>query len=137
MVTDYQMTVLLFDAKSSPGCVNFTLKKTAELFEHLHGHDAASFIRDNFYVDDGLKSVATTDEAVKLIVDSQKLCKEGGFRLHKFLSNDKDVIRSVSPDDRAKNIQKMDLGSEDLPIERTLGVQWCAQSDRFMFRVYM
>ena len=66
---------------------------------------------------------------------NKQLCSKGGFRLHKFVSNNKNVIMSVPPKDRAAEIQTMDLGCEDLPIERTLGVQWCVESDSFMFRV--
>ena len=42
-------------------------------------------------VDDGLKSVASVEEAVKLANDIQEMCKRGGFNLHKFTSIRKEV----------------------------------------------
>lgn len=42
-------------------------------------------------VDDGLKSVASVEEAVELANDIQEMCKRGGFNLHKFTSIRKEV----------------------------------------------
>lgn len=42
-------------------------------------------------VDDGLKSVASVEEAVELANDIQEMCKRGGFNLHKFPSIRKEV----------------------------------------------
>ena len=54
--TEYRMTVHLFGTTSSPGCANFTLKRTADDFEELFGSEPATFVKKDFYVDDGLKS---------------------------------------------------------------------------------
>ena len=66
------MTVHLFGATSSLGCVNFGLKQVANDFESEFGVDAANFLRNDFYVDDGLKSLPTVDETVDLIEASTK-----------------------------------------------------------------
>ena len=63
----YRMTVHLFGAGLSPGCCNFALKKTAEDYEKELGSEPVEFLRRDFYVDDGLKSVATARDAKKLI----------------------------------------------------------------------
>ena len=132
---EYRMTVHLFGAMSSPGCANFALKKAADDFEDEFGAEVASFIRDNFYVDDGLKSVADPDVAIDLIRKSKELCKKGGFNLHKFISNRKEVIQRIPKEEQAKGIQNLDLSQNRLPIERALGVQWCVESDTFQFRI--
>ena len=80
--SEYRMTVHLFGATSSPGCSNFALKSTANDNEREIGSTAANFLREDFYVDDGLKSVPSVDEAVQLIKDATEMCKRGGFRLH-------------------------------------------------------
>ena len=82
----YRMTVHLFGAGSSPGCCNFALKKTAEDYEKELGSEPAEFLRRDFYVDDGLKSVATARDAKKLISKTKEMCHRGGFNLHKFTS---------------------------------------------------
>ena len=51
---EYRMTVHLFGATSSPSCANFALKQTANDFEREYGEEVANFIRNDFYVDDGL-----------------------------------------------------------------------------------
>ena len=133
----YRMTVHLFGAASSPGCSNFGLKKTATDNECELGSDAAEFIRKDFYVDDGLKSVATVSEATSLIENTKSICARGGMRLHKFISNSKEVIAKIAPDDRAKGVKDLDLHNDVLPIERALGVQLCVESDTFQFRIVL
>ena len=60
---EYQMTVHLFGTTSSPGCANFTLKTTANLYEGVCGKKAADFVRKDFSVNDSLKSVASVEQA--------------------------------------------------------------------------
>ena len=91
------MTAHLFGATSSPGCANVGLKTTADDYETECGSQAANFVRDNFYVDDGLKSVSTPTNAIDLIQKTKTLCKKGGFRLHKIISNSKEVIEATPP----------------------------------------
>ena len=81
----------LFGATSSPSCANFALKKTADDYEEEFGAQAANFIRHNFYVDDGLKSVPTVEEALNLVKNVKQMCSKGGFNLYRFLSNSKEV----------------------------------------------
>lgn len=78
---EYRMTVHLFGATSSPGCANFALKKTAQDNERELGSAAADFLRNDFYVDDGLKSCATIEEANHLIKSVKEMCRRGGFNL--------------------------------------------------------
>ena len=92
-------------------------------------------MRRDFYVDDGLKSVKCVDTAINLIKNCQAMCAKGGLRLHKFSSNKKEVIQAVRPEDRAKGLQELDLTRDPLPIERTLGIIWCAETDSFQFRI--
>jgi hypothetical protein len=63
------------------------------------------------------------------------MCSKGGIRLHKFVSNSKEVITVIPLDDRAKDIQDLNLRHDRLPVERALGVFWCVESDTFQFRI--
>ena len=67
--------VHLFGAVSSPGCANFGLKRAADDGEIEFGEAAANFVRNNFYVDDGLISVSSVKEAIDLLRNSRDLCK--------------------------------------------------------------
>ena len=81
---DYQMLVHIFGATSSPCCANKALKQTAEDNKSRLSPEAVKTIQRNFYVDDLLKSVATTESAITLANQLVGVLKEGGFRLTKF-----------------------------------------------------
>ena len=132
---EYRIKVHLFIATSSPGCANLGLKATAEDNEEDIGKETANFLKNDVYVDDGLKSVKTVKDATSLIKSSTEMCKRGGFRLHKFISNRKEVIESIPTGNRAKGIKDLDLDCDVLPMERALGVQWCVETDSFQFRI--
>ena len=134
---EFRMTVHLFGATSSRGCSNFALKTTADQYEETCGSEVADFVKRNFYVDDGLKSVQSIDQAKELIKNTKSLCQKGGFRLHKFTSNSKEVMSSVRQEDRLTDLTDYRLISDDTTIERALGVHWCIESDTLQFRIIL
>ena len=77
---EYRMKVHLFGATSSPGCASYGLKHMANEDKEFYP-SAAQFITHNFYVDDGLTSVESFDEAVRLVNGAREICKRGGLRL--------------------------------------------------------
>ena len=115
---------------------NYGLMQIADDHEEF-GAEAASFARDDFYVDDGLKSVNLVSEAVSLIKGTKDLCARGGLRLHKFVSNSREVMESIPPNERASGIKNLDMRKANLPVERALGVEWCVESDTFQLRVIL
>ena len=134
-ISEFRMNVHLFGAVSSPAVANFSLHKTAESGRAEFGDEAANFIRRNFYVDDGLTSVPSVQEAVTLIQSSQAMCASAKLRLHKFASNCKEVLETLPPEDRAKDLKDLDLRHDALPIQRSLGTYWCIESDTLGFRI--
>jgi len=133
---DYRMNVHLFGASSSPGCANFGLKYLARIHEQEYPL-AAPFLCHDFYVDDGVTSVESTETAIQLVDEARELCKKGKLRLHKFVSNNASVIESVPASERAAGLQEIDLSKTDFPVERTLGIQWCIELDVFTFQVHV
>ena len=115
----FRMTSHLFGAVSSMGCANVGLKGIADDYEHMYGKDAADFIRDCFYVDDGLCSVANEELAADLIQRSVSLCKKGSIELAKFVCSSSNVLKSLDPSLIASKV-KVDF-SETIN-ERSLGV---------------
>ena len=47
--------------------------------EGMHGAEAATFVRENFFVDDGLVSVSTIENVISLLKKGTELYKSGGF----------------------------------------------------------
>ena len=134
---EFRMTVHLFGAKSSPGCANFGLKMAADYGEKEFGKVAADFVRNDFYVDDGLTSVSTVEEAVNLVENTQKLCAKSGIHLHKFASNNKRVLEAIPKAERAEELKNLDLLRGTEIMERTLGIEWSISNDAFQFKVIM
>ena len=129
------LTAALFGATSSPGCVKVGLKTTADDYERECGSQAANFVRNNFYVDDGLKSISSPTHAMSLIDKTKTLCKKGRFRLHKIISKSKKVIEAIPREERAKGGQDLDPTCDVLSVERALRVQWCVESNTLQFTV--
>ena len=134
---EYRMTVHLFGAVSSPACANFALKRAAEDGKEEFGKRASEFLKNDFYVDDGLTAVPSPEEAIDLIEKTKSLCKTRGIRLHQFVSNDSSVIESIPDEDRAKSISTISLGQEEVHVERVLGIQWSIDLDCFQFKIVL
>lgn len=129
--TDFKMLVHLFGATSSPSVCCFILRKTAEDNAHLFDTDTIDTVLRNFYMDDCLKSVETVSGAIKLQEELRCLLKRGGFRLTKWMSSNKDVLAMIPESERAPSVKRLTI--DELPTERTLGVEWNIEDDAFQF----
>ena len=103
--------------------------------KHEFSPDVANMILRNFYVDDCLKSLSSSSAAVKHVADLCKLMSIGRFNLTKWASNDRQVLESIPPDKRAKDVKELDLECDMLPTERALGVSWLVETDALSFKV--
>lgn len=126
---EHRMVVHIFGAVSSLVCVAFALLKTANDNQKDYTEDVINTIRQNFYVDDCLKAVNTVDQA--LYDQLTALCSKGGFRLNKWICNDRSVLSVIPQVSRAKAVKTLDLSKDQLPMERALGVQWDIEKDVF------
>ena len=134
---EYRMKVHLFGATSSPGCASYGFKYIANEEKEAYPLAARRFItHDDFYVDEALASVESAEQAKDLIRGAREICKKGSLRLHKFIANDREVLESVPESERAVDII-LDLPSEELPIERVLGIQWSVGLDCFGFSIVL
>lgn len=84
-----------------------------------------------FYVDDGLTSVATPEEAIDLLSRTREMLAESNLRLHKVASNSSQVMEAFPVEDRAKDLKDLDLGVDPLPLQRSLGLSWNLETDSF------
>lgn len=122
------MKVHLFASTSSPGVANFALKKIANDYEHV-SRRASRFLIKSFYVDDGLKSKHTVEEAQETLQETKKLCAARNLNVHKIASNSETVLDSVPPEERAS--KQYSIGAS----ERALGIQWSTTNDTFKFQI--
>ncbi|XP_055957967.1 uncharacterized protein LOC126823725 isoform X1 [Patella vulgata] len=91
----YKMKVHIFGAVDSPSCANYAIKRTAKYNCNQFNSLVIETTLKDFYVDDLLKSVETPPEAVQLYKGLTKLLGNGGFRLHKWMSNSYEVLDSI------------------------------------------
>ncbi len=134
-IAEYRMTVHLFGNSPSPAVATFGMRRTAHDGEEAYGAEAKRFICKDFYVDDGLTSQPTDEEAVNLVKAAQAALATANLRLHKVASNSTAVMEAFPAEDRAKDFRDLDLRQDTLPAQRTLGVQWNLQEDTLTFRV--
>jgi hypothetical protein len=125
------MTVHLFGATSSPSCCSYALKKTAEDNKQDFSKQVIDTVNRDFYVDDCLKSLPMKEEAVNLVEELPVLLSRGGFRLTKWLSNEREVLSHMPDNERAPCVS---LQLEHLPKDKALGVQWNTEMDSLGFR---
>lgn len=130
-IKTYRMTRHIFGATSSPGVATYGLRKIASEYSDI-SPTASTFLTRDVYVDDGISSVDTVEEAKALVRDARAICAKGNLRLHKFLSNNSNVLEDISAKERATT----STANEDivnLPLHRTLGVEWCTSKDVITF----
>lgn len=134
-LVEHKMLVHIFGATSSPSVATFALQKCATDFEDEFGQEIAKMVKKNFYVDDCLASTVDEDKAITLCADLRSMLARGGFRLTKWSSNSRKLLNSIPEEERAQGFQDLDLDEDNLPMERALGIQWCAESDQFKFKI--
>ena len=75
------MCVLLFGGVWSPSCASFALRRVANDHRMDFPEETIQAVLKNFYADDCLKSVGTTEEAINIVHSLCKLLALVGFRL--------------------------------------------------------
>ena len=119
-----------------PAVATLWLRKTAQAAESEYGQHVANFVTHDFYVDDGLTSCPTAEEAIKVMKDTQEALKKyGNLRLHKFASNSFEVMSAFPSSDLATNLKDLDLEANTKPLQRSLGLIWDLNTDRFIFQL--
>lgn len=114
----YEMCVMTFGASCSPSCSQFIKNLNADRFKDKFPL-ATEAITNNHYVDDWLQSVDTPEHAVILANQVREIHKEGGFKIHKWISN-------------IPNEKNMEL-SPTFEADKVLGMFWTTSTDTFHF----
>ncbi|GAA6084830.1 uncharacterized protein LOC113098256, partial [Tachysurus ichikawai] len=95
----------------------FGLRRAAEFGEEEHGREAKHFVHRNFYVDDGLISVSSADEAISLLKNTKNMLAESNIKLHKISSDSHRVMEAFPPSERANDLKDLDLNVDPLPLQ--------------------
>ena len=118
----YRMCMHLFGGVWIPSCASFALRCVAEDHRTDFPNETIQTVLKKFYADDCLKSVGTTHRAINIVQGLCKLLALAGFRLTKWISNDRKVLEEIPVQERAKEIMDLDVDHGSLLIERALGI---------------
>ncbi|KAL1280079.1 hypothetical protein QQF64_014679 [Cirrhinus molitorella] len=134
-IIEYRMKVHVFGNWPSPAVAIYGLRRAIREGAQEHVADTVKFVERHFYVDDGLVSVPSEDEAIDLPQRTQVSLAESNLRLHKFASNSQTVMEAFTPEDCAPVIKDLDLSGETSPTQRSLGLLWEIMTDTFTYSV--
>ncbi len=134
-IVEYRMKVHVFGNSPSPAVAIYGLRCAALYGEAEFGADVRHFIERDFYVDDGLKSLPSINEAISLLKATKDMLAISNLRLHKIASNCSAVMHAFSPADYAKDLKHLNLDTDSPPLQRSLSLSWDLQNDAFTFHV--
>ena len=131
-VTAYRANVHIFGNKSSPAIATYGLRYTTKDPEVSHLVKARNFILTNVYVDDGMGSADTVEEAIQILVEAREILARYNIRLHKIISPSEKLLSAFPVTELAKDVDTLDISRN--PAQSALGVTWNIQSDCFHLR---
>ena len=131
----YRFTRVLFGLNCSPFLLNGTLREHFLKYTDNYSEAIAAFIR-SIYVDDYVGGADCTGNAYERFILLAQILREGGFEVHKFLSNNENLLKLVERNcDLQDNsaITSETFSSETLgcnsTIHKVLGIPWCHKAD--------
>lgn len=134
-----RFTKLIFGATDAPFLSMFVVREHCATYSQSKPDFAvvAKKVTEDSYVDDLITSAKTTEEGTDLYKKVSIMMSAAGFKIHKWCSNDHELMKRIPAHLRAP-VEPMVLGSNEenlqFKAQKTLGVQWNPKTDTFMFR---
>ena len=125
-IYEYQRHVI--GAKSSPICANYALKRVG-LDNEKEYPIAAKAIQNNFYMDDLIKSVETTEEAIEVFNQLRPVLSQHGLDLKKRISNNDAVTEAIPKELKSISNTKQVEVEPNTEGSSVLGLQWTVSDD--------
>lgn len=136
-VRAYRLNTVTYGMASSPYVAVRTLQQCAMDNKHVVGDDdraerACNSVLRNFYVDDYLESVDSSDDAIQLADDVDHLLRSGQFHLRKWNSNDGQTVARLSGNQRPA--AELAVAS-DAAVTSVLGIRWDPVQDEIFYQI--
>ena len=125
----YQFERTVFGEVLAPSRENYAMQHNAGENGDLPLGVKAVF--RHFYMDEGLPSTNFREEVIEMRKQMTELLRRGGFHLHKWLTNDPEVLATIPEQDRSPRF--LELSENKFLIDRALGVMWDAEGDVLKF----
>ena len=126
-------TRLVFGLNQSPFILEGTLKTHFERYKSMY-LELIRKIRDDMYVDDLVTARESLQEVEKIKFDSIELFEKGGFKLHKWHSNETNLETNDLNSQKELNFAKEHLGTKANET-KILGLNWDKQRDIFRVEI--
>ena len=126
---EYEFSRVVFGTSSSPFLAQLVLQQHAEKNKDPYPL-AADTIENVTYMVDSMDSAVDDQQAIELYRQLKELYEKADMHPHKWLSNSRNVLEQIPPEERASKVQ---LENDQLPSIKTLGLQWFAEEDVFTF----
>ena len=127
-IVPYKSSSHIFGCNSSPAIANLAMKHLASVNLPTEYNPAKDYLRNSFYVDDGLMSVDTPDEAINILTGARSILSTFNTRLHKIASNSAKVLNSFPSSEIATKSTL--LPNEKPSPQNTLGLSWNTVTDK-------
>ena len=129
-IIDYRMKRVTFGIASAAFLATNSILHLAETHESELPL-ATTAVKESFYVDDGLISTPTEEQAILVHQELQNLFSKGGFKLRKWDSNSSKVVQAIPLEIRSARATSSLPGSNE--FIKTLGIEYNCHQDYFRF----
>lgn len=127
----YQLNTVTYGTRAAPYLATKCLEQLAKENE-IHYPLASQFLKENFYVDDGLGGSNSLVTAIHLQKQLMEMMKKGGFTLRKWCANHPQLLYNIPQSDLEVNL---DFESVETDTIKTLGLVWLPKSDKLGIKV--
>ena len=124
----YEFSSLVFGTSASPFLAQLATQQHAHSLKDRFPKAADTVLKATF-MDDSLTSFDTIEEAKAAYQDMIEFWALCGMKARKWLSNEKEVLKGIPQEDRAKEFEI----NEGIPTVKTLGIKWQADVDVLTF----
>ena len=127
-VCQFRAKVHIFGNCSSPAIAAHGLRHAAMMSDKKH---VQQFVNDQFYVDDGLSSADSAQQAIDILKDTIEALRKYNIRLHKICSSSAEVMQFFPETELAP---KASIDIEETSVQSALGLKWDVASDCIVIR---
>ncbi|KAF2357385.1 Retrotransposon Pao [Trinorchestia longiramus] len=128
----HRATVHIFGNRPSPAIAIYGMRHaTSHPSAHMYP-EAQKFILNSFYVDDGLGSAETPEQAIQILTGACSILERYKIRFQKIVSSSDEVMRAFPPSELAEDTEIVNL--DRTPLHRSLSVLWDIKRDLLIIK---
>ena len=146
-IVPYRFCRVVFGLNASPFLLNATLRYHISKYK-IEDPEFGNKMLESFYVDDLVMGEDNTDKAYMLYEKSKKRMARGGFKLRKWLTNDKALRNQIAMKEEGASAETITADAEDdsyakqsLALacklnsgdRKVLGISWDCENDNLIF----